>query len=301
MSEFKRSDEAEDLLAFLSRAHGATHGAANGADPDAGPDSSLADGPSPDEEAAGGSYVGVDLVACLPTLLAGLGWQGGLRRVHDAMPFAPDAIHEVDIINAMADLGYSSHALPMRLCDVERRLLPCLFVPAGGGDASAPDDTSMPAEAQKSAMVLFDGEDGTPHLLIGSTGETIPFNTESPVAKIRGKAHIFRTLSSKNEAAARAATGWGWFMTRLTRFRSHFLHIFLTSAAINLIALATPLFVMTIYDSVIGARSEETWRYLLLGIMLALGVEVMLRYLRLCSVSWLSARLDNVVSNAIFE
>ncbi|MCF6188466.1 MAG: ATP-binding cassette domain-containing protein, partial [Desulfobulbaceae bacterium] len=92
-----------------------------------------------------------------------------------------------------------------------------------------------------------------------------------------------------------------WFRQLIKRFDAIFLQAFLVSFLINILALASSLFVMTVYDKVIGSRSVETLQYLVFGALLAMTMEVMLRYLRARSLAFFGVRVDAITSQLIFE
>ena len=62
-----------------------------------------------------------------------------------------------------------------------------------------------------------------------------------------------------------------------------------------------PFFIMSIYNTVIGSGSTDTLVQLVIGVIIAVGGEAVLRMIRLRLVVWLGVRLDNIVSNTIFE
>jgi ABC-type bacteriocin/lantibiotic exporter with double-glycine peptidase domain len=62
-----------------------------------------------------------------------------------------------------------------------------------------------------------------------------------------------------------------------------------------------PFFIMSIYNTVIGSGSTDTLIQLVVGVGIAIGAEAILRVVRLRLVVWLGVRLDNIVSNTIFE
>ena len=99
----------------------------------------------------------------------------------------------------------------------------------------------------------------------------------------------------------RSASGFSWFRALLERFRGVFWQVFTLSVAINMLALAVPLFVMFVYDKVISANSPDTLYPLLMGVGLALVIELILRTIRAGTLSWFGARLDYIVGVNVFE
>src|SRR6202012_4597951 len=64
---------------------------------------------------------------------------------------------------------------------------------------------------------------------------------------------------------------------------------------------ATPLFIMMVYDHVMGARTLDKLFMFGVGVAVAIIAEWFLRGLRSRSLSWFSARIDYIVSNAVFN
>jgi ATP-binding cassette subfamily C protein LapB len=69
---------------------------------------------------------------------------------------------------------------------------------------------------------------------------------------------------------------------------------------LNVIALSTPLFIMLIYDRVIAAGAPEILPMLAIGACIAISFEWVLRRTRSQGLSWLAARMDNIVGSKIF-
>jgi ABC-type bacteriocin/lantibiotic exporter with double-glycine peptidase domain len=66
----------------------------------------------------------------------------------------------------------------------------------------------------------------------------------------------------------------------LSRLRAAFVELAIASTIINLLALATPLFMMTVYNKVIGHGALDTLDVLSLGMVARFGFEVVLRTVR---------------------
>src|SRR5690606_8699673 len=73
------------------------------------------------------------------------------------------------------------------------------------------------------------------------------------------------------------------------------------SLLMHLFTLAMPIFSMVVYDRVIGAHAPETLPLLVLGVLLALGVEHMIRWLRIRLAGWIGARSGTLATAAMFE
>lgn len=202
------------------------------------------------------------------SVLNALHWHGNSQILRDALPCGVETLGFTDFLNTMAYLGYAPKIVSLRKNKINPEMLPCLFVPQGA----------------KVGEVLFSEAD----------------------ENIKGTAFIFRAdsdgaeYSSKNMMSA-AGSNVKWFTRLLKRFDGVFPQVLTASLVINLLTLVTPLFMMSVYDKVIGAHSPATLEYLLAGVLLAITVEFTLRFLRARSLSWFGARIDYIVSNAILE
>lgn len=202
-------------------------------------------------------------------ILDALGWRGDAKALRDALPYADhkQKLGFTDFLNSMAILGYAPKIIKTKANDISEGMLPCLFIPH--------DDKA--------------------------SGEVL---LEPSAKSISGKAFVFTNDFENVDIASDrtlASSGKTWFAKLLHRFKGIFQQVLLASFFINILALVMPLFMMSVYDKVIGAHSSETLKYLLVGVILAVGVEFALRFLRTKSLSWFGARIDYIVSNAIFE
>ncbi len=90
-----------------------------------------------------------------------------------------------------------------------------------------------------------------------------------------------------------------WRQAVWQRLRPVFLEVGIASVCINLLALAMPLFMMTVYNKVIGQGSIGTLDVLALGMMSLFGFELVLRALRGYVVSHTGAKLDLALSSEV--
>ena len=73
---------------------------------------------------------------------------------------------------------------------------------------------------------------------------------------------------------------YNWFFEALLNFKQQIFGVGLITLFINLLGLATPLYVMTVYDKVFAASAADTLVYLAVGMVLIIGFELYLRSLR---------------------
>ncbi len=227
----------------------------------------------------------------LPLMLAALGWNGAANRVCEALPHMADSLDRVDLINTMVNLGFYVQETEICLAHFDRRLAPCLFVADGGQDR---EDT---------ALVLLTGP--------GEENQVFDAADDSPVPPerlrgLRGTIYRFTPLTTETLRNNRITINvpespWAWFRLLTRRFDAIFSQAFLISTIINVLALASSLFVMVVYDKVIGSHSLETLKFLVGGALFAISAEAALRYLRARSLAFFGVRVDAIVSTTIFE
>ncbi len=222
----------------------------------------------------------------LAMLVTSMHWSGDIRHLFESLPYTKGReIDLLDILNTMANLGFSAHEMDMDLKEIDDRLMPCMFIPDRKGAAP---------------LVLLSKKDGLITAFNSKKKQKIEFRAKN----VGGKAYFFDRMNSERiqeEKETKQAAGMNWFNIIFSRFKPVIQEIVLTSLFINLLALAMPLFIMSIYDKVIGSGSTTTLKYLVIGVGIAVFAESILRIIRLRSVVWLGVRLDNIVSNTIFE
>jgi len=227
----------------------------------------------------------------LTFMLAALNWRGKAGQICEALPHVPDSLDQVDLINTMVNLGYHVKSARIRLHNADHRLTPCLFI----AEESARRDYPL---------ILLPNPELTGIQAYNPADETVTANQEHP--NLKGKIYIFaplnRDLRDRNTISDQVnSRTWSWFRDLLRRFDSILLQAFAVSLIINILALASSLFVMAVYDKVIGSQSVETLQYLVFGALLAMASETLLRFLRARTFAYLGVRLDAITTSAIFE
>lgn len=183
-----------------------------------------------------------------------------------ALPYKLKEYELVDVLNVIARLGCSVDSLRLRICEIDERLLPCLFV----------DDKTR--RLRVICKALKEGSTGT--------------------------AYFFNKIGQKEiqaEIEEREASGRGWCITTLIRYRRLFWQVLGISFALNLVSLGLPVFLMIIYDRVADITTAQTIYELGLGATILLAIEWVLRRLRSRGLSWFAVRFDNVISNSILS
>ncbi len=222
----------------------------------------------------------------LAMLVVSLEWEGGQRHLFKSLPYIKGReIDLLDIINTMTNLGFSSHHMVIGIHEIDDRLIPCLFIPQ---------------KTNAAPLVILNRKDGVIRAFHSRKKQIVEFKAKH----FKGDAYFFEKNNMEaieEDRQIKKSAGITWFSTLISRFKPILKQIFLLSFIINLLALAMPLFIMTIYNTVIGSGSVDTLYHLIWGVGLAIIAEGILRIIRSKLVTWMGVRLDNIVSNTIFN
>ncbi|MGB0671150.1 MAG: peptidase domain-containing ABC transporter [Rhodospirillales bacterium] len=226
----------------------------------------------------GGFTAQSDLAACLLPLINSLDWQGRQRQVLEALPHFADTLDLTDFLNVMSNLGFRSRSFSAKLSSIDPRLMPCLFLPEKG-----------PA-----LVVLGTRPDG----LKVFQSETYS-HTRLTDLKTKGRVYVFQRIE-QDESKTRLREH-GFVAEVGERFKPLVWQALLVSFVSNLLVLATPLFIMTVYDKVIGSGSREMLLELMVGVAIALAADAILRNVRSRVIAYVGARMDYVLGSSIFQ
>ena len=217
------------------------------------------------------------VAACLMPLLEALGWRSYGNDIIEALPHFADELDLVDLRNILVSLGYDSDTVDVRLPTVDRELLPCLFV-------SNNDELLVLLDTDGDQITYFDP--GTQQRLTGRLNQ-------------RGTAYVF-TDTHASHAVSEEPAG-AWFPRLVRRFKRLVKYLLVMTGILNLLALAVPLFIMTVYDKVIGTGVVDALPYLAGGMVLVLCVELGLRFLRARTLGLIAGRLDYLIGVETFK
>jgi len=198
--------------------------------------------------------------------------------VADAMPHFADDLDMDDLRQVLANLNYATQTARLALQAIDTRLLPCLFVPDQGP-----------------TMVVLKIVDGIASVFNGATGriETLPKTAVKGVA-------YFVTARTEDEPSA-TLIDEAWIRPVVLRFRRHIVTMFAITGLTSLLALTPPLFVMAVYDQVVGTGAVGTLVSLLAGVILILLAEGSLRIVRARLLAFMGARIDLILGTAAFQ
>ncbi|MGN3972961.1 ATP-binding cassette domain-containing protein [Tsuneonella sp. SYSU-LHT278] len=192
--------------------------------------------------------------------------------------------HQADAALEIADLGFEPHL---------RRRLPALASEYPALVEFAPGEFAVALDVREGDVLLW-----RPYT--GEAWETRASLKASPITRfisVYGDPDKQRADEAPWHAKGRGHWFWGEMRKELPAFTP----VIVASAVINLLAVALPLFSMNVYDRVIPNRAQATLWVLAVGVIVAFGLEFMLRRARTEVIDEVSRRLDLKLSQKIFS
>lgn len=92
-----------------------------------------------------------------------------------------------------------------------------------------------------------------------------------------------------------------WFWGTLARFKKVYTNVALAALAVNLFALAVPLFVMNVYDRVVPNNAFATLWVLAVGITIVFIFDFIMRMLRSYLLDFAGRKVDIILSSQLFS
>jgi len=214
---------------------------------------------------------------CLPPLLDALNWPGEQRHLIESMPHFANTFTLPMLNKVMSNLHFQHYQLTLKLTDVDERLLPCLFICEDG-----------------TPLVLLTKKDNKLSAFDGQQEKTIIIDADNT----KGKVTIYTPAQS---ATRKNQKNWSWFSHIFTNYKGLLTQAITLSFFLNILALATPLFIMATYDYVIGGNSFDMLRNFLIGAILAISGIAILQRIRAKILAYIGGNIDRELGNNIME
>jgi len=170
----------------------------------------------------------------------------------------------------------------------------------------------IPAEAMPALLVL---EDGGVAVLLGldhAAGTAKVWRPGGGAAETAAIADVEAgycglAIALKEDASLRARLfgiaaerGRHWFWSTVAEYKADYAQVALAALAINVLALASPLFIMNVYDRVIPNFAVATLWALAIGVVLALVFDAVLKVIRSQILTFAGKRADYELAAKIF-
>jgi len=217
---------------------------------------------------------------CIFPLLDALGWHNNARDLIEALPHFVEQLDLIDLRNILISVGYESQSYKKKLHSIKKELYPCLY------------------ECKQGLFIILDKIDDQ-YIYYDAFEAT---KNTAKLANLKGVAYFFTDTNPSHGLGSNDSKRSDAWFTRLTRrFNQLVIHLLAMTAIVNMVALLIPLFVMIVYDKVIGSKSIETLPYLLAGVSILMVADLILRLLKARILGSLAGRIDYLIGVETFR
>ncbi len=209
----------------------------------------------------------------------------------------PGPFTTLTLIDAASRMGLKCALHEQDAAHCERWAFPCVAMMKSAADPAAPMRPALLVAADSNRVSSFAAGQSTPAV-----------STREEFAAQYGGVGLFATRASEkpdadepdNDPGARRF-GYRWFVPELLKHRSIWRDVLLASLAIQLMALATPLFTQVIIDKVVVHRTMNT--LVVIGIAMAIFMvfSSVMSWVRQYLVLHTGNRIDAVLGAKVFE
>lgn len=218
--------------------------------------------------------------SCILPLLAALGWHNNARDLVEALPHFVEKLDLVDLRNILVSVGFESQAYNTKIHKIKDELFPCLF------------------EAKDQLYVLIEKVSDDEYVYYDAIEAE---EKTAKLANLKGIAYLFTDTNPTHGIGSLENKSEAWFSRLLKRFNGLIVHLLAMTSIINLVALLVPIFVMIVYDKVIGNNSIETLPYLVSGVGILILVDLLLRLIKSRLLGALAGRFDYLIGVETFR
>lgn len=205
-----------------------------------------------------------------------------------------ESMNEVDLLNAMVSLGIQGNSLKIKLNNIETDTLPCLVV----------SDINHADFCKKGEHLIYhyDQENNEKYLQNSQGKKRLVSEGKFQIQY----ALLLKALTNIDYENEKIFTNTSvnfstWTKTIITRFNKSLRLVYLLSFINVFTTLALPLYVMFIYDKIVGSKDLMTLIPATTGILLLLLFDFSSRNIRSNIISWCAQRLDYLFENAILQ
>lgn len=225
-------------------------------------------------DGGGGAVPRDDALRMLRRLVEEAGWRGDERRLIEAMPHLAPTLDAADQLTALENLGAPHMIAAGRLDRLTDEDCPCLIVDSRG--------------RTRAMLAMRPGE-----ALSLDPGMAEPAWGPQPA----GRGHVIRVMPATEATPVRI----GAIADLLAGTRGILASLLLSSLFTNLMAFATPVLVMVIYDRAIPVGATDFLLALAGAMGMIIAADVALRAIRARTVADLGVRIERGLGLALFR
>ncbi|MGD9214190.1 MAG: type I secretion system permease/ATPase [Desulfobacteraceae bacterium] len=228
------------------------------------------------------------LLECLSVLMRLSGQPISTQALKSGLPLGKGPPGASTCIRAAERAGLDAKVVHRETIEkISKLVLPCILI------LKNHNACVLTAITGDRADVIFPENSNTPKSLPLSelNGE---FSKYAIFARLKGRldkrASDIKLLDTKK-----------WFWGNIFRFFPIYTHVIFASIMVNLLAIASPLFVMNVYDRVVPNNALDTLWILAIGVMIAFGFEFLLKNLRGYFVDVAGKNADILIASKLMQ
>ena len=228
------------------------------------------------------------LLECLAMLTAIHGNPMSAEALKAGLPISEEILTPALFIRAAERAALSARTVKRSLRDISPLTLPCVLL----------------LEDRKACLLIkFTGKDKA-EVVFPETGTGVSRVSIDDLAKIYTGVALFARpeyrFDARTDSLAKPRAR-AWFWGTIASSWRIYIEVVLAALLVNLFALASPLFIMNVYDRVVPNNATATLWVLALGAVTVFGFDFTLRTLRGYFVDVAGKKADVVISSRIFE
>lgn len=227
------------------------------------------------------------LAEALRFVLLGFGKTVSTDELLSGLPGSAEGLSLTQLDEVADRAGFKVDIRQCEVEDIPAITLPCLLVTENTGAVAV---TALSEDRQ--SLKVFDPDSGQADLWI----------TKDRLEGVKAPVAVF--LAPRSESTEDTGTSGPekhWFWSAVRRMWPNYLQVVIAALFGNLLALASPLFIMNVYDRVIPNLAISTLWVLTAGVVLAFGFDFLLKLLRMYIVDETGRRVDMAVAGRVFD
>lgn len=208
------------------------------------------------------------------------------------LPLVQGRLPLVHVTEAACRAGLIAETVELKVSQLRPVELPVLVMLA---DGSVDVLWALAGKAGSKTRTAILSEPGQPQTRVEMALSELERLASGEIVRLRP-----RTALDDRGKAALASSKPNWFLPAFKASRGIYAEAIAATMALNLLALALPLFTMNVYDRVLPNAVEVTLWALAIGATLATGFDFLIKTLRANFVDVAGRRADVVLANYIF-
>jgi ATP-binding cassette, subfamily C, bacterial LapB len=189
---------------------------------------------------------------------------------------------------AASRAGLEIEVVKRKITDIPSLVLPAVLIMRDGSTRILLEVNRDPAQAK----VVDPSKPNTKPSALGSSADDFLGYAFLVRPAVVADAHIAATGEMPRQH---------WFWSVVKRFWPNYMHVAMAALLVNIIALASPLFVMNVYDRVVPNGAIASLIALSIGMIIAIVFDFVLRTVRSRIIDMTGKKLDVVLASKIYE